>query len=176
MYILAASSNGDQNAIFRVGAESGTVSVQDWGGYIGQWDTRLWNSAISPVDWASSAHHQVWPPANLREAERPEPSPRYPEDYVGLREGFVKPAEVAWYSSHHHTAAGLNQPYAYSYLFAYALNLPAGATTLTLPNNPNIRILAISAGGIGPALTPATPLFDTLQHTSMPLAVERASH
>jgi alpha-mannosidase len=46
------------------------------------------------------------------------PSPRYPDDYAGLREGYVKPADVAWYVSHYHTADGLNEPYRYSYLFA----------------------------------------------------------
>ena len=168
VYVLAASSNGDQAADFKVGNQSAKVDVEDWGGYLGQWDTRLWKSNTPAVDWASSAHHQPWPPKDLRAAERSEPSPEYPRDYVGLREGFIKPAEVAWYASHHHTAAGLNQPYAYSYLFAYALDVPAGAKTLTLPSNPNIRIVAVSAAKTGPEVTPAAPLFDVLKHTTMP--------
>ncbi|WP_419806926.1 glycoside hydrolase family 38 C-terminal domain-containing protein [Terriglobus sp.] len=168
VYVLAASSNDDQAASFKVGNQATNLTVEDWGGYLGQWDTRLWKSTTPPVDWASSAHHQQWPPKDLRAAERSEPSPRYPEDYTGLREGFIKPAEVAWYASHHHTASGLNQPYAYSYLFAYALEIPAGAKTITLPNNPNIRIMAVSAAKVGPAVTPATPLFDVLKHTSAP--------
>lgn len=173
VYVLAASRSGDQAASFRVGSQSSTVTVQNWGGYLGQWDTRLWKATENPPrDWASSAHHQQWPPADLRAAERSEPSPRYPEDYTGLREGFVKPADVAWYASHHHTAAGLNQPYAYSYLFAYALDLPAGAKTLTLPSNPNVRVMAVSVANVGPALAPASPLFETLNHTSMPDTVE----
>ncbi|GAA3760872.1 glycoside hydrolase family 38 C-terminal domain-containing protein [Terriglobus aquaticus] len=168
VYVLAASSRGDQAASFKVGNLAANVTVEDWGGFLGQWDTRLWKPKGTPVDWASSAHHQPWPPKDLRAAERSEPSPENPGDYLGLREGFVKPAEVAWFASHHHTATGLNQPYAYSYLFAYTLELPPGATTLTLPNNPDIRIVAVSAAKTGPSVVPATPLFDTLKHTSVP--------
>src|SRR5437879_13140175 len=36
-------------------------------------------------------------------------------------------------------------PYAYSYLFAYALDVAPGARTLTLPDNDRIRILAINS-------------------------------
>ncbi len=168
VYVLAASRNGDQAASFRVGDQATNLTVQDWGGYVGQWDTRIWKTTTPAVDWASSAHHQPWPPTDLRAAERSEPSPRYPEDYTGLREGFIKPADVAWYASHHHTATGLNQPYAYSYLFAYALDVPAGARTLTLPKNPDVRIVAVSVAKTGPTVTPASPLFDVLRHTSMP--------
>ena len=175
VFVLAASRDGDQAANFTVGNQSTNVNVEDWGGYLGQWDTRLWKSTQPDVDWASSAHHQQWPPKDLRAAERSEPSPRYPEDYVGLREGFIKPATVAWYASHQHTSAGLNQPYAYSYIFSYSLNLPAGARTLTLPTNPNVRIMAVSVAKVGPEVTQATPLFDVLQHTSKPTAMEAAS-
>ncbi len=173
VYVLAASRNGDQPASFTVGKAATNVTVQNWGGYLGQWDTRMWKSTAPAVDWASSAHHQPWPPTDLRAAERSEPSPRYPEDYTGLREGFIKPAAVAWFASHHHTATGLNQPYAYSYVFAYALDLPAGANTLTLPKNPDIRILAVSVAKVGPIVTPATPLFDVLRHTSQPTEITR---
>jgi alpha-mannosidase len=56
----------------------------------------------------------------------------------------------------------LNQPYAYSYLFAYAIDLPAGARTLTLPNNARIKVLAVSVAQEGAEVKPAKPLYDTL--------------
>jgi alpha-mannosidase len=93
-------------------------------------------------------------------------SPRYPEDYLGLSAGYTKRVDLAWYASHHHTAAGLNEPYEYSYLFSYALDLPPGATELTLPTNDKVRILAISVGDNGPAVTPGEPLYDTFDRTS----------
>ena len=172
VYVLAASTNGDQTAEFRLGSQSVKTTVQDWGGFIGQWDTRLWKNVASR-DWAVSAHHATWPPADLQASERPDPSPRYPEDYVALRAGYIKPAEVAWYASHHHTATGLNQPYAYSYLFGYAMDLPKGATTLTLPNAPGVRIFAVSVTREQPKVEAAEPLFDTLGRQEPPQGTEQ---
>ena len=171
VYVLAAAK-GDQSVVFTVGKQPQSVTVENWGGFIGQWDTRLWKE--TPRDWAISAHPGAWPPADLAQRESWAPALKFPDDYVGLREGYIKPANVAWYASHHHTAAGLNEPYQYSYLFAYALDVPAGATTLTLPNNPNVRVFAVSAAEEAPAVTAGAPLFDTLRHTSQPTAVEAA--
>jgi alpha-mannosidase len=101
-----------------------------------------------------------WPPANPSSDSRP--AWRYPDDYVGLKPGYIKQASLGWYASHHHTAEGLNEPYQYSYLFVYSLDIPEGARTLTLPNNDKIRILAVSVVDDSPSLVPAAPLFDTL--------------
>ncbi|GAC1419893.1 MAG: glycoside hydrolase family 38 C-terminal domain-containing protein [Acidobacteriaceae bacterium] len=174
VYVLAAAIDGDQTATFRVGEKSVDLKVEDWSGFIGQWDTRAWKDG--PVrEWTISAHNPPWPPADMQEKERRAPSPRYPDDYLGLREGFVKPADVAWYSSHHHTADGRNEPYHYSYLFAYSIELPANAHTLTLPNNDKVRILAISSAEENPELIPAQPLFDTLKHTEPQLISDKVS-
>ncbi len=166
VYLLAASSTGDVAADFKVGSAPVRFNVQAWNGYVGQWDTREWKNVPS-FDWNLSATAK-WPPANLAEREKRAPSVKYPEDYLGLREGFAKPAEVAWYASHHHTAAGLNAPYQYSYLFAYSAELPAGAKTLTLPKNANVKVLAVSVANVPPQVTAAAPLFDTLRHTAPP--------
>jgi alpha-mannosidase len=168
---MAAFAFGLDNGINVNGARS---NIQDWGGFIGQWDTRIWKD--EPLrGWAISGNHPAWPPANMPEKERRAPSPRYPEDYIGLREGFVKPADVAWYASHHHTADGLNEPYQYSYLFAYAIEVPVNARTLTLPNNDKIRVLAVSVAEENPELSPAQPLYDTLNHTEPPQTSEQAT-
>lgn len=174
VYILAASADGDQTASFRVGDKATTLNIQDWSGYIGQWDTRIWKNQPQ-VNWAISANHAVWPPADQQQRERPTPAPRYPEDYVGLEAGYVKPAGLAWYASHHHTADGLNQPYQYSYLFAYAIDLHGNERTLTLPKNNKIRVLAVSVADENPELNPAQPLFDTLGRTEPSQALEKTT-
>ena len=110
----------------------------------------------------------------MAEREKPDPTPNYPQDYVGLNAGFVKPAGLAWYASHHHTADGLNEPYQYSYLFAYSMDLNPNEKTLVLPGNPKIRILAVSVAQENPQLKPAQPLFDTLNRTEPPQAIEKA--
>lgn len=164
VYLLAASAGGDQTASFRVGAKTATLNIEDWSGFIGQWDTRIFKNQ-DDRNWAISAHRAPWPPADQQEREQRVPSPRYPEDYVGLEPGYVKPASVAWYASHHHTADGLNQPYQYSYLFAYSIPMPPGTRTITLPNNDKIRILAVSVAEENPELTQAQPLYDMLSRT-----------
>jgi alpha-mannosidase len=160
VYVLAAASDGDQKATFKAGDRSVDLTIEDWGGFVGQWDTRLWN--LPAHDWAVSANHAVWPPANQGSGRN---EPHYPDDYVGLTPGYIKPAGLAWYCSHHHTAEGLNEPYQYSYLFAYVIDLPANARTLTLPNNDKVKILAVSAADEGPLAKPVQALYDTLGRT-----------
>jgi len=151
IYILAASAEGDQKARFRIGRDSAELTIQDWSGYIGQWDNRLWNTREEPVPTRPGEPAQ--PPGGA-------PRMRTVMDYAGLKPGYVKPAAVAWFASHRHAAAGDNEPYAYSYLFAYAVDVPAGATTLTLPDNDKIRVLAVTAAHEVPSLRPAQSLVD----------------
>jgi len=165
VWILAAAAGPGESAIFKVGTKAVPLTIQSWSGFIGQWDTRVWKPSPANIrkDWAVSANHQPWDLASRGSRDW---SPSYPDDYLGLRAGYVKPAALAWFASHHHTAAGLNVPYEYSYLFAYPLDIPSGARTLTLPNAPNIRILAISVAREEPAITPVQPLYDTLQSST----------
>jgi alpha-mannosidase len=170
---LAASTEGDRTDAFHVGTETTTLTIQNWGGFIGQWDTRLWKPEPDFIyergkqvalrkNWAVSAHHATWPSLEYRGS--PTWSPRYPEDYLGLEPGYIKRAELAWYCDHYHTPQGLNEPYAYSYLFGYSIDLPPHATSLILPNDDRIRILAISVARREREVAPAQPLYDTLEN------------
>ena len=189
VYLLAASADGDQRATFKVGNAPASLTIEDWTGFIGQWDTRVWKPKPDFVtqgggrsgtpehqvalrkDYAISATHQFW---DLKSSGSPDWAPKYPEDYIGLRPGYIKPATLAWYVSHHHNAAGLNEPYQYSYLFVYALDLPANAKTLTLPENAGIRIMGVSVAREEPAVVPAQPLSDTLGMTTRSDTMEAA--
>jgi hypothetical protein len=104
---------------------------EDWGGFIGQWDDRQWSFIDSEHD-------------------------RYGE-MTGLKPRYIKRADLAWYCDHHHDAAGQNIPYSYSYLFAYKIDLVPAAQTIKLPDNPNVRILAISVADENPELNAAQP-------------------
>jgi len=136
VYVLAASAEGDQKATFKVGAEKVELNIQDWGGFIGQWDNRQWSSGDTSGDNYGNM--------------------------TGLTPAYIKRADLAWYCSHHHNAAGENVSYGYSYLFAYPIDLPAGARTITLPDNYKIRVLAISVADENPEVKPAQPLYDLL--------------
>ena len=138
VYLLAASAEGDQKATFDVGGKRVELSIQDWGGFIGQWDDRQWAGTKLDTDHASYGQ------------------------MTGLKQGYVKRAPLAWYCDHHHDADGKNATYAYSYLFGYSIDVPAGAKTLKLPQNDRIRILAISVAQENPGANPAQPLYDVL--------------
>ncbi len=148
LYLLAASADGDRPVDFQLGSTHIPVTVQNWGGYIGQWDNRIWKQVEVqvPAD-----------PARNRPART-----RMVEEFAGLEPAFMKRAPVAWFASHHHTADGVNQPYAYAYLYAYCLEVPVGARSLTLPDDPAIRILAVTVTGGGRPLRPVQPLYDVL--------------
>ena len=118
VYVLAASV-GDTKSNFQIGNRLVTATIQDWSGYIGQWDNRSWQGDLGPNF------------SNYGEMN-------------GLSPAYEKPSEVAWYGSHRHDASSGNTFYDYSYLYKYSFDIPAGATSITLPNNPNVRIMAIS--------------------------------
>ena len=136
VYLLAASADGDQKATFDVGSHKTELDIQDWGGFIGQWDDRQWSSKDTSNDDYG--------------------------DMIGIKPGYIKRADLAWYCTHHHDAAGKNVTYRYSYLFGYEIDLPEGARTLKLPKNDKIRILAISLAHEDPEVKPAQPLYDVL--------------
>jgi alpha-mannosidase len=155
LYVLAASADGDRRATFRVGERASELNVEDWGGFVGQWDTRQWRAGERQVPPGASAETA----ARIREPEyRQDP---YAE-MTGIRPGFIKPATIAWFASHHHNQQGVSEPYAYSYLFAYALDIPSGAKTLTLPDDDKIRVMAVTVSDEGARAWPAQALFDTL--------------
>jgi alpha-mannosidase len=79
VWVLAASYGGDQQAAFQVGGKAVPVSVEDWGGFIGQWDTRVWKPKPDNIrkDWGVSANHAAW---DLNEKSSAQWSPKYPQD------------------------------------------------------------------------------------------------
>lgn len=136
---LLASATQDVNAQFKVGNKSTTSLVPAWNGFVGQWDTRLWVGA------------------------QPELSYGWDNPFGGLVPGYEKKAQVAWYGSHLHIPGKGNGQYEYTYLFLKAFDVPKGATTLTLPNDPRVRVFAVSvANSTLDSATPAAPLYDTL--------------
>lgn len=122
IYVLAAATGGDTPVTFKVGNTSVPLTVQDWSGYVGQWDNRLWS-----------------PPAGAPNL------PPLDGGIYGLEAAFIKRDPIAYAATHRHTASGANDYYAYAYVFEYALDVPAGAHNLTLPMAPNVSVFAITA-------------------------------
>ena len=146
VFVLAAA-DGDQKAVFYTGKKAVELTVQDWGGYIGQWDNRVMKEAKYTLPYEQPARKETV------------------LEYVSLTPGYIKRAPVAWFASHRHTSDGKNDAYAYSYLFAYEFDLAANVKTFTLPNNEKIRVLAVTVSGERAQAFPAQPLYDTLDRT-----------
>jgi alpha-mannosidase len=140
IYFLAASADGDRKTTFDVGNKKVELDIQDWGGFIGQWDDRQWTSK----DTSHDDYGQM----------------------PGIKPGYIKRADLAWYCSHHHNSAGENAPYRYSYLFVYPIDLPAGTKRIKLPSNDKVRILAVSVANENPGVAPVQPLYDVLPSAS----------
>ncbi len=61
-------------------------------------------------------------------------------------EPYLKHDDIAWFASHWHFGYPTrNEPYNYSYMFKYEISIPANATSVTLPDNPKIKIFAMTA-------------------------------
>lgn len=138
VYLIAAADK-DTVGTFKIGSTVVSQSIQAWRGYVGQWDNRLW--AVNPGPNFSN----------------------YGDTMNGLKPGYVKKGEVAWFASHGHSASG-NTFYEYTYLYKYGFKVPAGATSIRLPNNPHIKVLAMSAAKqTVDQVSPAKSLCDTLE-------------
>lgn len=171
VYILAAADDGDQEATFRVGDREFPLNIENWGGYVGQWDDREWNK--KEVQFQRNRLPRGIRPGTPEAARFLRPRTRTVLEFTGVIEpGFIKRAPIAWFASHRHTKDGANEPYSYSYLFAYTIDTPADTHTLTLPDNDKIRVLAITVAEGSPRLEPGAPLYDALERSE---PVERAS-
>ena len=146
LYLLATAGNGDRKATVEIDGTPIELNIEDWGGFIGQWDTRIWEGRVEEMAF-------YWP-----------------NKMIGLRPAYIRPAPVAWFCSHRHSPDGANEPYEYCYIFAYALPLSDGAKTLTLPSDERIFVLAATvANDIGADTHPAQPLLDELKRGDPPL-------
>src|SRR5258708_5260836 len=157
LYLLATAVNGEQKGTFIIGNKAVEITIREWMGKIGQWDNRSWSTRHEPIPLRPGA---------------PAPSPGAPPrmrtvvDFVGtITPSFIKRDDVAWFASHRHGPHGNLEGYAHSYLFAYPIDLPANAKTLTLPDNQRIRILAITAPSEAGEARPVQPLYDSLGPT-----------
>ena len=158
LYVLAAATiEDDQKATFRIGDTPVDLTIESWSGYVGQWDNRVWRN-----------HDEIVQPRAGQPAPPPGRAPRMRtvQEFTGIiAPGYVKRAPVAWFASHRHGTDGMAEPYAYSYLFAYAIDIPPGAKTLTLPVNDRIRVLAMTVSNEGSQVLPVQPLYDTLERS-----------
>jgi len=119
-HLLAAAVHGETKVVLRAGTRPIGLSVADWSGILGQWDNRVFAGDIA------------------------EPTLSIDNDLIRIEPAFLRTDRIAWTATHRHHGHSGDEPYAYAYLFSYALELPPGATTLTLPRDPRLRVFALS--------------------------------
>jgi alpha-mannosidase len=152
LYVLAAAVGGDTEGSFTITTRDGktldtVLGVKDWSGVTGQWDSRLVDDRIARevftppevVAGGKWSDETVFSQLMMRLTVD-----NQIEGLANLRPAFIKRDEVGWVGTHRHAPAG-DEPYIFCNLFKYRLDLPQGATTLTLPKNSRIRIVAVTA-------------------------------
>ena len=81
--------------------------------------------------------------------------------HTGHTEGYLKDAEVAYVGTHRHSGEG-DQPYEFTYMFKFAIDLPEKATEVVLPDNKDIVIFAATLTDVAAtSVCPASELFRT---------------
>lgn len=84
---------------------------------------------------------------------------------VAMELPFAKTANIAWFASHVHDAyPSHNEAYQYCYLYKYEISIPQGAKTITLPDDKDIKIVALTVGKPNSEnVMPLQPLYDTFK-------------
>jgi len=79
-----------------------------------------------------------------------------------MQNPYVKTDNIAWFTSHVHDGyPSKNEAYQYCYLYKYEITIPAGAKTLTLPDNRGIKLVALTVGVPHEDMVkPLQPLYD----------------
>ncbi len=77
-----------------------------------------------------------------------------------IEPSFINRSPVAWVGTHRHNDSA-NEAYVYTNFYHISLTTPSGACVLQLPDNPNIRVLAITrSNNVDDKFRTATPLYD----------------
>ncbi|MDB6122659.1 MAG: glycosyl hydrolase 38-like protein [Pedosphaera sp.] len=151
VYLLAMAVYGDTDGTFTLDERTVTLRIQDWSGFIGGWDTPVFQGNVEQLTY----------------------SIKNPLERIDA--GFTKRDPLAWFCSHRHQRDGSDQAYTYCYLFKYRIDVSPGTKAMTLPVNPRICVLAVTAARDENVMTqPAVLLYDDFSHR-LPLVLH-SSH
>jgi alpha-mannosidase len=134
---LLAAADVDTDVILKSGGKDFPLTIGGWTGYMGSWDNREFEGYVAELSYSMRNKLKTIQPA------------------------YIRNQRIAWAASHHHLPAG-DSLYEYCYLFAYRVEIPENATSITLPNSRFVRIVAMSVGDEGNAKALQSP-FEDLQ-------------
>jgi alpha-mannosidase len=147
LHMLAAADE-DTDVTFKAGGREFPLTIGGWSGYMGLWDHREFEGFVAELSYSMR------------------------NDLKTIHPAFIRDQRIAWSASHRHLPAG-DALYEYGYLFAYRLELPEGTKSITLPDARFVRIVAMSAGDEGDAISLQSP-FDDLHRDDE--FIERFKH
>ena len=88
-------------------------------------------------------------------------------EHIGQGKGFLKDAEVAYVGTHRHSKLA-DEAYEFTYMFKYGIDIPAGATEVTLPDDSHIVVFSATLVKEDvPSLVPAAPFYRTSLKTNV---------
>jgi len=129
VYLLAAADE-DTSGVFKIDKNEIKLNVQDWTGYIGQYDNRVWDD--------SKKYSKV----------------------IGMEAGYIKRDNVAWFCSHRHSPSGNDTyQYSYIFKYALELPEKATNLTLPNNSKVKIFAVTVS-NNKNNVICPARPLYD----------------
>ena len=115
LYMLAATADVRRSCRFEINGQPTVVVVRPFAAWIGQAD-----SLVKPDGTLADRH--------------------------SLAPAYIDRDSVAWVGTHRHDARrDRDEPYVFCYLFKYAIDLPAGAGEITLPDDPAVRAFVADA-------------------------------
>ena len=135
---LLAAADEDNNVTFKLNTKEYPLTIGGWTGNMGLWDNREFEGNVAELSYSLRN--------NLKK----------------IQPAFIRNQRIAWTASHHHRPAG-DALYEYSYLFSYRIEIPEGATKITLPNSRFVRIVAMSVGNEGYAKALQSPFEDLVR-------------
>ena len=119
IYFLASATE-DTRDTFKVDGTPVTIGIQYYSGFIGQWQSLIFDRPMN------------------------EELPMEQVKLVSKTPAYLKQDNIAWIGTHRHNITGINEAYTFCYLFKYSIDIPSGAKILVLPKNDKIRIMAIT--------------------------------
>lgn len=132
---LLAAADVDTDVVFKSGGKDFPLTIGGWTGYMGSWDNREFDGFVAELSYSMRNKLKTIHPA------------------------FIRNQLIAWAASHHHLPAA-DALYEYCYLFAYRIEIPDGAGSITLPTSRFVRIVAMSVGDEGKATPLQSPFED----------------
>jgi hypothetical protein len=89
---------------------------------------------------------------------------------------YINRAPVAWVGTHRHNGKGENEAYRFTYLYHVRLDVPKGASAVTLPDNSRIKIVAATlVKSKCDDVRAAQPLYDIANATVTSIAADHTA-